>query len=417
MSSPTYQAGRYHPYFRLQNAVGRFFDRIQADPLPATFDEGRILKAAMARTGLHDFGDEDFREPMRAMLASARDVRPHLTWHGRKIVHDFVFNGLCKRLLMHKALKDHPEILEQPVRRPLMVAALPRTGTTVTFNQLAEDPAARPLLMWESIFFTPWKSQRTPKSDPRIRATAMGVWLAKKVIPEYFVAHELRHDKPEECHWLLSPSFIWPPFVGLPAYAEWLRAQPESTYDRAYLIYRRALQMLHWQRPAHGHWALKSIIHIWAMPSMLRVIPEMSVVHTHRNMREVIPSFCSMVATLVNGASDRIRPDTIGPVILSALREALERDMRGRASIDPARICDIRYEDVVKDPVGTIRGVYEKFNYAFSPELERRLQEFHARSRSAPRQKHIYSLEQFNLTSEAIDEAFADYHRQFGLAT
>ena len=45
------------------------------------------------------------------------------------------------RLLLTTSLKRHPEILDIPIERPIVIAGLPRTGTTHLHNLLAADPA------------------------------------------------------------------------------------------------------------------------------------------------------------------------------------------------------------------------------------------------------------------------------------
>ena len=417
MATTTYRPGQQHAIVRTANRIGRGLDRIHVEVPWTNLDEARVCRAARRSTGLTDFGADDFLPPLRALLEAAQAERPRLTWSGRMAVRNFVFSALRNRLWRQQALTDHPEILEQPVRRPLIVVGAPRTGTTLMYNLLALDPAARPLLMWESFFPAPWKSQRTVKHDPRIAFSAFIVWFMKHVLPDFASMHDHAHDRPEECHWLFAPSFVWPPAMVFPRFHEWLKQQPESTYDRAYAAYRQGLQMLHWQRPVTGHWVLKSVLHIWALPSLMRMVPEAAIIHTHRDMREVLPSCCSVGAVLVSACAKDLDPGQVGPFALEVMREALARDMRARQTVDPARICDVTYKPFIKDPVGTVRRIYDQLHYELTPEYESRLVRYAAESATAPRPKHVYSLEQFGLAPAAIAEAFADYHRQYGIET
>ena len=60
----------YTPLFKAIDAVLSGMDRLG---LPATqLDADAILNEARRRTGLTDWGEEDFVEPMRRLLASAR---------------------------------------------------------------------------------------------------------------------------------------------------------------------------------------------------------------------------------------------------------------------------------------------------------------------------------------------------------
>ena len=50
-----------------------------------------------------------------------------------------------------KALKRHPEVLEIEIERPIIIAGLPRSGTTHLLNLIAADERLRSLPYWESL--------------------------------------------------------------------------------------------------------------------------------------------------------------------------------------------------------------------------------------------------------------------------
>jgi hypothetical protein len=314
---------------------------------------------------------------------------------------------------MQREIKEHPEILEQPVKRPLIIVGAPRTGTTLVNHLLSQDPVSRPLLTWEAVcsppMLGPWKR------DLRLPLTAHGVRMTKRFVPDLARMHPFEANIPDECHWLLWPAFVWPPAMIVPSMREWFIEQPESTYDNAYLIYRQALQMLHYQRPAEGHWVLKSPLHVWALGSLMRVVPEASIVHTHRTLTEVMPSYCSLAAVMANIFSDAVEPESMGPVAMELTRIAIDRFEKARSENDPARICDVRYTDLVADPIAAVRSIYDALDYSFTPEFEQRLNEYLEKGRRTKRAKHVYSAEQFGLDEQAISEAFADYHDRYGL--
>ncbi len=414
MTLHTFKKDNRHPALRVGNRIGSFLDRMHIE-LPLTnLDEERLFKIAMHSTKLKDFGPDHFREPLHVMLEAAKK-ECHLTWNGRRTIHSIILGGLRSRLWRQKAITDYPEILEQPVRRPLIIVGAPRTGTTLMNHLLSLDPACRPLLMWESLAPTPWRNKRHVKYDPRYTLCAIGVWLAKRTVPELEIMHDFGHNVPDECHWMLWPSFVWPPAMILPSVREWLRKQPESTYDNMYAEYRQSIQMLHWQRPAKGHWVLKSPLHCWALPSLMKVVPEASIIHTHRNMREVIPSFSSLGALLASGYTDEIEPKEIGPLAMDIAREVVERYTRARETVDQHRVCDVSFATLVRDPVGSVRRIYDKFSYEITPEFESRLVRFAAENGPSSRPKHVYSLEQFNLDGVAIAREFASYHQKYGI--
>ena len=201
----------------------------------------------------------------------------------------------------------------------------------------------------------------------------------------------------------------------LPSVREWFRQVDDSTYDAAYEVYRLSLQMLHWQRPATSHWVLKSPQHVWAMDALARVVPEAALIQTHRNLNEVMPSFCSLAAAMMSMFTDTIETKRMGPVAMDFAHEILDRMFRARERIESKRISDVRYPDLIADPIGTVRRIYEEQNYDFTAGYETRMQKWLELDRRTGRPKHVYSHSRFSLNPEAIAAAFTDYHTEFGI--
>lgn len=412
-AAPTFQKGKQHAFFRVQNRVGKVLDRWNIN-LPITnLDEEYLFRKATHSTGLTDFGPDFFREPLHVMLEAAK-TEGHLTWSGRRSTRIAALAGLKLRLWTQEAVRRNPDILKQPVRRPLIVVGAPRTGTTLMNHLLSLDPAARPLMMWEAFGPTPWRYRRDGKGDPRRMICKASLHISKKVVPELAIVHDFGCDTPDECQWLFWPTFVWPASIVMPSYRAWLLKQPDSLYEKVYGEYRRAIQMLHWQRPAQGHWVLKSPLHAWALPSLMKMVPEAFVVQTHRNLRDVIPSFCSLGSVLATIYTDAIEPKKVGPIAMDLARIAVDRVMEYHKTIDTSRLINVSYAKLVADPIGHVRTIYEKFGYEFTPEFEERIRRFLA-EKSSNRPKHVYSMEQFNLDGTAIDREFAAYHQHFGL--
>lgn len=408
---PTFQKGRQHAFFRIQNRVGTWLDRWNIHLPTTNLDEADVLRRVSKSTGLTDYGPDFFREPLHMLFQAQSEA--NLSWNGRRSAHMALVAGLKTRLWTQEAIKRHPEILEQPVRRPLIVVGAPRTGTTLMNHLLALDPAARPLYLWEALMPTPFRYRRDGRGDPRSRISRINIFLAKKFVPEIATVHDFGSDVPDECQWLFWPTFVWPPAILVPSYRAWLKKQPDSVYDQVYREYRRAIQMLHWQRPAQGHWVLKSPLHAWALPSLMKALPEANVIQTHRNLREVIPSFCSLGCVLAALYTDEVEAKKAGPLAMELTRDVVDRIMAYQDKIDASRHMNVTYPDLAADPIGAVRAIYDKFGYEFTPEFEKRLRQYQAEKSNRP--KHVYSMEQFNLDGAVIDREFADYHQAFGL--
>ena len=127
----------------------------------ALFDRARRL------TGLSDFGDPFFREPMRVLL-DAFETEAELTMLGRVIARTDIVRLLENRLRMADVLNHHPEIAAGEIRQPIFIVGLPRTGTTILHELLAQDPANRVPMTWEVMHPWPPPERDTYETDPRI---------------------------------------------------------------------------------------------------------------------------------------------------------------------------------------------------------------------------------------------------------
>ena len=103
------------------------------ETLKFDFTENGVLSAARERTGLSDFGSNDFLERLNLLLDE---------WGSDKQLTRISLFGLFEklvlyasnRLLIHDLLKRHPEILDVEIKAPIIVAGLPRSGTTHLLN-------------------------------------------------------------------------------------------------------------------------------------------------------------------------------------------------------------------------------------------------------------------------------------------
>ena len=61
-------------------------------------------------------------------------------------------NKTCRtREAIISYVSAHPEVAKIPIRRPLLLIGLPRTGTTLLHRLLSLDPVVRTLRNWECI--------------------------------------------------------------------------------------------------------------------------------------------------------------------------------------------------------------------------------------------------------------------------
>lgn len=377
------------------------------------FSEERVLAAAREATGLSDFGDDGFREGLGVLLETYRETAD-FDEAGVKRNWRRVVSLLATRLRVQAAFSKHPEIREREIRQPMVLTGMPRSGTSALFNLLGADPVTRPLLLWETQFPDPYEGELAPgKNDPRRDAIEAHYARGREKNPEFSKMHDVRADGPEECVLLMAHDFCDVQMGIEPMmepYQTWFRQQD---FRRMYRYYADLLRMLDWQRPGE-RWLLKSPAHLWAIDVLLEMFPDACILQTHRDPLEILPSYCSMIGSLME-LRETFDPKELGPAVLEFLARMLERGLEARDRSAPERFCDVDYRDFVSAPLETAERIYDAFGL-----------ELHADARSAmerhlaenPRNKHgahRYSLEEYGLSAEAVRTRLAQYIERFGL--
>jgi sulfotransferase family protein len=389
---------------RIFNRAGAVLGKISK---PRPLSAAELIEIARRRSRLHDFGGDEFLEPLSRLLESChREAR--LNSIGKIALRADVIRILCNRLLLTRDRRIHPEIAQQKIREPLFIVGLPRSGTTLLHILLAADPANRAPLTWEVMSPSPPSSKdRGERIRQASRSLAMLRWLA----PTFQNVHATGADLPQECVSLMSPTFMSDQFdtmYNVPSYREWFFAQDLWP---AYEFHRRSLQHLQFRQSAE-RWVLKAPAHMFAAPALLSIYPDARFVQIHRNPTEAVASVSSLVTILRRVFSDDVDPIQIGHDAITYWAYALKTFMRVRDELPRQRVCDLRYDDIRRDPIAAVRRVYEHFDWRLSPEIEKRMSVL-AEQTSQNNGMHRYDTAYFRL--QGVD-GFAEYCERFGFS-
>jgi len=391
---------------------------LRAVGLPLVRLEPEVLLARAAqRTGLDDFGDDRFREPFRRLLASL-ESEAALTPFGRLVARRDLCRLLENRLRMHDTFKRHPEMGEAETLRPLFVIGLPRTGTSILHELLAQDPGNRVPMTWEVMDPWPPPERASFDSDPRIAQVEHHFRGIDRVLPGFQAMHPMGARLPQECVAITAHEFaslIFHTSYRVPSYQRWLEAEDLRP---VYASHRRWLQYLQW-RCAAERWVLKSPGHLWALDALLAVYPDARIVQTHRDPLQVVASLVSLITKLRGLASDAADPLEIGADwadrLAAGLRLASQaRERQGGAA---AQFLAVRFADLVGREIEQVRRIYAHFDMPLRPEAEARMRRFLAENPRDKHGTHRYSLDFAGLDAERLRPRFADYQRRFEVAS
>jgi hypothetical protein len=374
-----------------------------------------LMDEAKRQAGLSDFGDLWFLEPMGKLLESIhKDAKlspAGVANQGGRMVH-----GLVSRLRLQDALKRNPEIMDEKVTVAGTIVGLPRTGSTMFHRLLASAPGFNAIKWFETQFYAPFPNEERGKPVER-RA------LATKVMEGYVAAgmmsiHPFAIDEPDEEIIIMDQFFVGTmpeSAMYIPSYCEWL-----GTFDhtKAYEDLKTILKFFQWgdENRQGKRWVLKTPGHLPTLDTLFKVFPETTVITTHRDPISTVPSYCSMLNSLIHMNSDDVDDIEFGRFTEKRWASFLGRYEAARDRIGADRFIDIKYEDIVKAPLDQARPVMAKLGIPMSKEAEAAMTEWLQENARDKRASHSYSLEQFGLTTEELEHDFASYRNRFILS-
>ena len=390
------------------NAEGEHLDLQAVVPL----DEASLLTCACEGTGLSDFGEDYWREPF-TILCRDLNASAELSLMGRLMARSDVLTWLQNRLRVTELLKRHPEILEQEISQPWFIIVLPRSGTSILFEVLSQDPAFGVPQTWEALFPTPPPSADGYNSDPRIERAHALVTQWNRVVPEFATMHEMGGQIPAECGLLMANSFISDHIVSLQQGTEYAAWYASADLTPAYEYHRTLLQILQWKNPRQ-HWLLKAPAHQNYLDILLRVYPDARIIQTHRDPIKCMASATSLMGCLYYMRSDKAFDAGAFEDFMQgeATAQRLEQVMRQRENgVVPARnICDSRYQDLMQEPLGCVEHIYAHFDAPLTSTAKERMQAYLA---AKPRGKFGAHRYEVGDAERAERKLFQNYQRAY----
>ncbi|MBY0389858.1 MAG: sulfotransferase [Mycobacterium pseudokansasii] len=374
-------------------------------------DADALHARASADTGLHDFGDDDYRERLDVFLAALRDIDG---LHPPGVVNFYgqLLQLLKNRLLLADLLTRHPEIDDIELRPPVFIAGLPRTGTTHLHNMLAAAPTFRTMPYWESVEPYPLPAEAGIEPDPRRARMDVAVHVINIVMPYFPLMHEMTTDHVHEEIQLLANDFstmLFETLAHVPRWRDYYQAHDQTPHYAYLATQLKAMQFLRGGR----RWLLKSPQHLEQVPVLDRVFPGSIVVFTHR---DPVPVALSMIAMIVYSARMHRSPVPVAEIAaywVDRLELMLTALVRDRDTVGPRRSIDIRFDDFMADELGVAAQAYALAGEPFDEPARTAFTGYLAGHRRG-RLGHVEtSCEMFGLTEKDLRARFAPYVERF----
>jgi len=381
------------------------------------FDPDSLIRSAIQSTGLSDFGVDDWREPFEVLCRSF-DEDADLNLMGRIKNRNELLLLLKTRLQVEATYRQHPEIENEQIVRPLLIIGQGRSGTSFLLNLLSASPENGTVMTWESLFPCPPPEKATYLTDPRIEPAHRLTDQWNRLVPELASMHEYSGYIPQEIVALTAPSFrAVGHFMVYGNVYRYLEYMTNADLEPSYRYVKRILKLLQWKNP-RKQWILKDSACLDELTHILKVFPDVCLVWPHRDPTKSVASTVNLIGSMLYAGTDR-------PFAGASLDQYM--DPRGAAErltvvidqiesgvIPKERVYNLLYRDLIADPLGTAAKIHEYFHLPFSAESRKALDAYVRQHPRTERPPHKISPE----TRASVDKdraAFKRYQDYFGV--
>ena len=386
---------------------------------PSVLEKDVLMEAAMAETGLTDFGDPWFEAPFSVLLDSLRE-EARLNTAGEFAARLQFGKVLRDRLISIDWFRRHPEILERRIVKPVVIVGPMRSGTTRLHRLLASDGRFSHMRSFETISPVPRPDFEEVlagrKKDFRPTLARRVMRVARLANPRTLSIHPTGPMEPEEELGLLVASMYGMKHEAqwrVPGYGRWCE-QIDAT--PAYRHLANLLRLIGWSQQVSElrPWILKTPQHMLDLPALLNVFPDARIIFTHRDPQKIVGSAASLAWNQTTIYSDDVTPGEVGREWMRKSVLQVDRMLAARSLVPAERRIDVRYDAMDDDWRATMEWIYDFLDLDISPALPA-MEDYLDRARQLKRRPHRYSLEQFGLDERDVRRRFADYVARFDI--
>jgi hypothetical protein len=392
---------------------------------PRPLDADALMGAAQRQARLDDFGvggsgsaasgpigKDAIREGLAALLeACEREAR--LSVFGRFSTRWDCLRLLVNLLILRSLEREDSTILARPIRQPIFITGLPRSGTSFLHALLAEDPAMSAPRCWQTIYPVRDHPAHGARSGPREVQRQFDVF--DMLAPEMRSLHPFDALSPQECADITAHSFHSLRFdmtYEVPSYRRWL---DQRGHEPAYREHKRFLQHLQGDQPAQ--WVLKCPDHVFALEALRAVYPDARLVFVHRDPVEVLPSVARLTEVVRTPFTRSVDRSAIG-------RQIADDWVQGANNIVAASndrrwprktVHHVHYRALTADPLATAKALYDHFDLDLTPTAAARMRALVATKPKGGYGQNVYHAEDYRLDLSAERDRFQAYLAAFEL--
>ena len=367
----------------------------------------------------------DLREII-ALFNRSLDENPYVSPIGRILLRRVYGGHLKNRAETIAFYEKNRQFIEKngKYKAPLIVTGFARTGSTLLYKLLSQDPNSRSPYTYElEITTPPLQTNQNPMKDPRLKKrtamlTSMST-LAPGALERFAQSHPTSATDKEEAfphiQFHCGLGFLNCMTAGL----KFAMAMHHPAVAPALFKYENNFfKMLDAYCPAKVHWVNKSPAYAPYFGYIFATHPDANVVVMHRDPSECASSFCRLLENWhilfdIDGSFDKL---SFGRLLQKALRIfwSSPLEWRERNPKKEPQITDVFYENLLDDPISVVRSLYEKFGMEYTREFENRMKDYLNNDKHGKSPRHKYTNEEYGIDPKQLFKENEAYFRKYG---
>jgi len=317
----------------------------------------------------------------------------------------------------------YPEHQEQDVKEPVFIVGNFRSGTTFLHRLLTKD--------YQSTSFTSFELYMAPsvvgrkfyrwllKVNNFIGNPAKWViGLFNRIVEKEAYMHKIGLDEVEEDGQVLF--HVWSsfdllaffPFPKLIRKYIYYDDQVPADVKKRDMDYYSEIVRKHIYSHGGRRYISKNPSYSPKVKTLHQYFPDAKFINIVRNPLQVIPSTISLYSKHCRTYGDPEAEYNLQETVIEHSKHWYLYPHQYLKTLPSDQYIQILYKDLVADPEGTIRDIYQRFNFEISPEFAEILRAEAEKSKSY-KSKHLYSLKKMGLSKKRIEKEFQFFSEQF----